>query len=72
MQNLPACLPACQVSCCNAASPVPACLRACVPACLRACVLACPDRGGREGLGLGVSATAASENNFSKFFISAS
>ena len=33
---------------------------------------ACPNRGGREGLELGVSVTAASENNFSKFFISAS
>ena len=36
---------------------------------LVACVL---KSRGREGLGLDVSATAASENNFSKFFISAS
>ena len=82
MQNLPACLPACRPA------GLPACLRArCHAAMQQARWLvgwwaggwwlvagrpACPDRGGRAGPALGVSVTAASENNFSKFFIPAS
>jgi len=71
MQNAgrPAGLPACRPAGLLACVPDAQCLRACVPACLRA---ACPDRRGREGRAPGVSVTAAFENNFSKFFISAS